>query len=310
MSDGAALQVVAGVLRDAHGRVLLAQRMPPRDWAGRWEFPGGKRESGEDSHAALARELDEELGIRIGPGTPLIRVPCAQGARPIVLEVLQVPHWQGTPHAREGQALQWLAPEQIVRTALPPADWPVVLALRLPPLLRITPADTTLGDLPRLLAVLQGDDALLRLRLPDPALARTLASALIAALPTARARILLGGDIAGAQALGCGVQLQAAQLAQLQQRPLPPTAWCLASCHDAGDLARSAALDCDAAVLGPVQPTATHPRAPALGWAEWRTLRAALPLPVYAIGGLAPADLAQARTQGAQGVAGIRAFWA
>ena len=84
----------------------------------------------------------------------------------------------------------------------------------------------------------------------------------------------------------------------------------MASCHDAEDLARSAALDCDAAVLGPVQPTATHPRAPALGWAEWRTLRAALPLPVYAIGGLAPADLAQARTQGAQGVAGIRAFWA
>ena len=62
------LHVVAAVIRDDRGRVLLAQRPPGKSHAGYWEFPGGKVESGESPEAALARELHEELGIhaRIG----------------------------------------------------------------------------------------------------------------------------------------------------------------------------------------------------------------------------------------------------
>ena len=57
------IDVIAGVITDAGGRVLLARRTEGRDLAGFWEFPGGKREPGETAEAALVRELAEELGI-------------------------------------------------------------------------------------------------------------------------------------------------------------------------------------------------------------------------------------------------------
>src|SRR5215467_1534209 len=57
--------VAAAALVDADNRVLLARRPPGKPLAGLWEFPGGKVERGETPEAALIRELNEELGIRI-----------------------------------------------------------------------------------------------------------------------------------------------------------------------------------------------------------------------------------------------------
>ena len=57
------IHVVAGVIRDARGRILLARRTEGRDLAGLWEFPGGKVEPAESPEAALVRELREELGV-------------------------------------------------------------------------------------------------------------------------------------------------------------------------------------------------------------------------------------------------------
>ncbi len=67
--------VVAGVLRDPDGRILVSQRAPGKHLAGAWEFPGGKREEGESRLAALIREFDEELGVRIEDARPLITIP-------------------------------------------------------------------------------------------------------------------------------------------------------------------------------------------------------------------------------------------
>ncbi len=68
-------------------------------------------------------------------------------------------------------------------------------------------------------------------------------------------------------------------------------------------------LGADFAVLGPVLPTASHPQARGLGWEAWQQLRGESPQPVYAIGGVGPRQLEQAHEYGAQGVAGIRAYW-
>ncbi|NJM10459.1 MAG: (deoxy)nucleoside triphosphate pyrophosphohydrolase [Bdellovibrionaceae bacterium] len=63
-----ALQVVAGIIEDDHGLVLLAQRPPGKLLAGFWEFPGGKIEAGESSQEALVRELREELSLEVAIG--------------------------------------------------------------------------------------------------------------------------------------------------------------------------------------------------------------------------------------------------
>ena len=82
-----------------------------------------------------------------------------------------------------------------------------------------------------------------------------------------------------------------------------------ASCHSAPDLARTADLGLDYALLAPVQATATHPGADPLGWSRFAELADRAALPVYALGGLGPADLVTAIDHGAQGVAAIRGLW-
>jgi len=64
--------VVAAALYDRTGRVLIAQRPAGKPLAGRWEFPGGKVAAGESEHAALARELREELGIEVTASRPFM----------------------------------------------------------------------------------------------------------------------------------------------------------------------------------------------------------------------------------------------
>ncbi len=126
------MHVMAGVLIDAVGRVLLAQRPPGKHLAGMWEFPGGKCEPGELPAAALRRELHEELGVRVEPGQPLIRVPWRYGDRALLLDAWRVDRWQGTPTPMEGQALEWCLPAQVDPARLAPADRPILQALRLP----------------------------------------------------------------------------------------------------------------------------------------------------------------------------------
>src|SRR5208337_674265 len=73
--NGPALRFVAAALIVRGGEVLICQRRPGQPMALLWEFPGGKIEAGESPEQALARELEEELGIRavIGPRVTRIR---------------------------------------------------------------------------------------------------------------------------------------------------------------------------------------------------------------------------------------------
>ncbi len=60
--------VVAGLILDSRGRILLTRRRAGQRYAGYWEFPGGKVEFGEDLRAALQREIQEKLHIRVSVG--------------------------------------------------------------------------------------------------------------------------------------------------------------------------------------------------------------------------------------------------
>jgi 8-oxo-dGTP diphosphatase len=305
------LPVAAAVVRDAAGRILFAQRVAPRDYAERWEFPGGKIEPGESVEEALQRELLEELGIRVTATQPLISVPFADfGRRPLRLDVHEVLAYDGEPEGREGQSLRWCSEAELARLVVPPADLPVLAALLQTPWYAITPdpADDHERFLHDCAALLQGGIRRLQLRAraQAPAARAELAARLRDVTEAAGAELLVNGDVELAERLGCGLHLTAAQLEQgLRPRALPLAA----SCHTTSDLRRAERLGCDFVVLGPVAATATHPDAVPLGWERFAALRECTALPVYALGGLQRDDLAHARAHGAQGIAAIRGFW-
>jgi 8-oxo-dGTP diphosphatase len=99
--------VAVGVLCNSAGEVLFSQRPAGKPMAGFWEFAGGKLEAGESVHQALARELQEELGIEIGASVFWRTIEHVYPHAHVQLHFQLVHEWHGTPHGREAQALHW-----------------------------------------------------------------------------------------------------------------------------------------------------------------------------------------------------------
>ena len=107
------LQVVAAIL-ERDGRILICRRTPQQSHPLKWEFPGGKVEPGETPHAALARELEEELGIRGATGDEITRYEyCYPGKHPIELIFLRVTQFSGEPRNLIFHEMRWEPPERL-----------------------------------------------------------------------------------------------------------------------------------------------------------------------------------------------------
>ncbi len=124
------IEVVAGVIFDAsRERVLLSLRKPDQHQGGLWEFPGGKLEAGEGVVPALARELDEELGIAVLETAERCSLEHAYPDKIVRLRVLDVLAFSGEPRGREGQELRWVAVQELAEVAFPAANAPIVESL-------------------------------------------------------------------------------------------------------------------------------------------------------------------------------------
>ncbi|PWU09701.1 MAG: NUDIX hydrolase [Terriglobia bacterium] len=112
------VQVVAAIIESPEG-VLIGQRQPEQSHPLKWEFPGGKVEIGESPEQALARELEEELGILQAAGDEIARYQFTYpGKDPILLIFYQVRTFAGQPANLVFHDIQW-----VPRRRLPSFDF-------------------------------------------------------------------------------------------------------------------------------------------------------------------------------------------
>ena len=98
---------------------------------GKWEFPGGKVESGETVIDALKRELAEEIGIDVLSSEPLILIEHDYGDKCVKLDVHRVTQFTGEPHGKEGQPSKWQSLSDLNSDEFPAANKPIIQALAL-----------------------------------------------------------------------------------------------------------------------------------------------------------------------------------
>ncbi len=302
------VEVAAAVVERPDGSFLLAQRPAGKVYAGWWEFPGGKVEAGESAERALARELHEELGIDVRRVYPWItRVHVYEHAT-VMLHFFRIVEWSGEPKPREAQAFIWQRLDAPIVEPMLPANAPVLAALALPLEYAITDAHA-LGVAEQLALVearMKSGLRLIQVRDKDHWERARLIYVITRMARQYGAKVLVNGGPAAD-----GVHFSAEQLMSLRSRPKegPKNALLGASCHTGQELGHAMAIGLDFAVLGPVKATASHPSATLLGWDGFRRIADGASIPVYAIGGLRPADLHDARRAGAHGVAMISGAW-
>ena len=305
--------MVAAVITDNHDQVLLSLRPPHVPQGNLWEFPGGKVEAGEEVLAALARELDEELGIRLISARCLLKVRHDYPDRAVFLEFWRVTRYQGCPRGREGQTIRWLPRRLLPRKAFPAANLPLIRALQLPAVYLISPEMARPDDyLSAFRRIIQAGIPLVQLRAKhlDAESFVLLARQLIALCRGTDTRLLLNCEPEAAAQLGAdGVHLSSHRLRALSRRPCWGAGKLVgASCHNHKEVAHACQLGLDFIAISPVLATRSHPGSDSLGWRRFRALAEAATVPVYALGGMSLRDLEQAQICGAWGIAAISAF--
>ncbi|MEE4191183.1 MAG: 8-oxo-dGTP diphosphatase MutT [Halieaceae bacterium] len=120
------VHVAVGVILGPDGNILISKRPVDAHQGGLWEFPGGKVEAGETVQAALDRELQEELGIRVTSCRALLEVHHDYADKQVFLDVWVIDGFHGEPMGREGQPLAWCAPAALTNYDFPAANQPIV----------------------------------------------------------------------------------------------------------------------------------------------------------------------------------------
>src|SRR5215469_5785111 len=126
-------RIIVGAAIIENGRVLACARSEPPEFAGRWEFPGGKVEIGESESEALRRECAEELNVKVDIGDRVGEdVQLGHGWAVLRIYTARL-HEGDRPDALEHLELRWLAANELDSVDWLPADAPIVAAL--PPFL-------------------------------------------------------------------------------------------------------------------------------------------------------------------------------
>lgn len=284
------------------GKILVGWREEQQHQGGKHEFPGGKVEQGETPEEACRREIYEEVGIGLKDWHQFDYIHHEYDDIIVNLhlfhsyvpdELLNLIH----------QPWAWYTREQLLHLNFPKANKDIIKRLYWPHLIKIS----------NMLTPVEDSDTLLYWRIEEADADQRYLEQLNALGENQLSNLIINIDIW--QQLSPElkkqiktVHLKQSQLMNLHKGDLEVGVRFIAACHDAVSLQHAKQIGCDAVFVSPVKVTETHPDASALGWNRLNDLIEKCQIPVFALGGMSPDDLATAQKHGAYGLAGIRNF--
>lgn len=311
--DASVVHVVVGVMYNASGQILVARRLDHVHQGGKLEFPGGKVEQGESVSYALAREFKEELGVEIDTTSikPLICLTHHYPDKAVKLDVWEIAEFEGEPSGQEGQPIHWLSKSELKPCDFPAANAPIISALNLPDALMVTPDvsfEYAITELPQRIQSSGVTHCIVRL----PSLTLEEYSQVWATLKThidtTAVELIVHQHVALAILDKASLHLPSHQLNVLSKADCPEWLRLSASVHSHSQQEKAEELGARFTVFGSVKSTPSHEGEHGVGWSAFNDVTRSAYIPVYAIGGMTKQDIATARLQGGQGVAGIRLF--
>ncbi|RBA31620.1 dGTP triphosphohydrolase [Acinetobacter junii] len=282
-------------------KVLVGWRQANQHQGNKHEFPGGKIEEGETPEQACRREVYEEVGIGLKEWHQFDVIRHEYEDIIVTLHLLHayVPdELLNLIH----QPWSWFSRDQLTDLNFPKANSTIIERLIWSHLIKIS---DQVDELPE-----TNSQMYLRIESKD---IEKLQQQLIKLSEQQLLKLIVNVDVwqqfnTVLQEKIKTVHLKQSQLMQLKKGDLVVAKRYIAACHDAVSLQHAHQIGCDAIFLSPVNPTATHPNSKVLGWDGFAALAQKSDIPVFALGGVAPADLEQAQKHNAYGLAGIRQF--
>ena len=305
--------VAVAVIINKNNEVLISLRPEGSHLGGYWEFPGGKLEQGESVEEALKREIFEELNITVDSAHSFKKIKYQYIDKSVLLDVWLVDSFSGIAEGAEGQQIKWQAINELNLQDFPTANRAIINALKLPEKYMITGAFDSYDDFKgKLENSLKHGVSLVQLRCKNTS--REEYSQLTGiALPLCKkysAILLLNTDVNTFSRLSAdGLHLSSQALQSIKSRPVESSLLLSVSCHSIEEVEKARQLEADIILLSQVKETKSHPGVAGIGWEKFREISSQACVPVYALGGMKEADIDDALSSGAQGVAAISGFW-
>lgn len=313
------VHVAVGVIVNADGKILIAKRSLSAHQGGLWEFPGGKVDAGETVGQALVRELHEELAIDVLASQPLIQIRHHYPDKSVLLDVHKITQFVGIPVGNEGQPIQWVDAKELENFEFPAANRPIISAINLPEKYAITGAYVDEIDfIARLNSVLAAGLNIVQLRVADFSVGahQSLLNTVLETVNQSNANLVINCSLAefsrakqSRPDTSFGLHLNRHHAAAINERPVGRQVLFGVSCHNAEEIVHAQNIGADYLLLSPVLPTSSHPLVSSLGWEQFSVLVELSNIPVYALGGVGSEHIKAAQSCGAQGIAGISAWW-
>lgn len=123
------IHVMVGILINSQNQICISKRLHHKHLGGYWEFPGGKKNQDESCLEALAREFDEELGVKILNAEPWFYCEHEYPEIRVYLDIWSIKKYSGDPYSREGQEVKLISVDQLAEYVFPEANQEIVARL-------------------------------------------------------------------------------------------------------------------------------------------------------------------------------------